>query len=844
MSDRMEAFVAETEEDIVSLSNSLLDLEREGDDEVVEEVFRTAHTVKGSFAAMGFGNASEVAHAMEDVLDAIRSGEVEPTADVVDDLFEGVDALEECLDDVRAEGEAGSYDEVVRGLRRRADGDGSEEATEMAEGGDVEKGGKRKVVVAEFSEETGQRRETLGEIEDIDDAELFRTVPDRNSLGTDEGEVSAVAVEFPSEQGVSSLPLPKAESTTVFDSREEALAELDVQEDEGDSRERKLVIFRSKDTEKSSILDSLRDEGVEIVEKEEGNGSLNAVGFAPPDYEADIATEGIVSATVVEDEVGILNVTAGASQKDGSKEVTRLLRVGMRKDEFPGVAATAALDDIDDFDEVTVVGTEPGRDRVEEGDYDSGFDVEVKVPSGFTPDASEIRKTESVSVVEKDETEEKEEKTGDESEVSTEDEDGGSEEGDRGVEETEDNPVMEEDEDSQDTEDSGEEGGSEEDVAIQNVRVGVDRLDGMMNNVSELVINKIQIQHAAEEGDLEGVRKAADKLDKLSERLRDDVMQARLVPLKKITGRYPRVVRDVARETGKEVDFEVKGEEIELDRSILEDLKDPIVHLLKNSVDHGIEMPEERVDAGKPRRGTVVIEAERFSDRVEIRIRDDGAGMNPDELRRKGVEEGVLTEDEAEGMSDEEAYDLVFESGLSTKEDVTGTSGRGVGMSALKEEVLSNDGNVSVSSSPGEGTVTTLTLPVDVAVVQALLVGVGDKRYAVPTNTVDAIESAKGAKLKTVRGRTVCVVDDEPRPILSLPKKFSADGGNGTEDKDMILHIRDSVREASIRCDEVYGQQEIVVQPFEGFLAHVEEFSGTAILGRGEIVPVVEVNEL
>jgi two-component system chemotaxis sensor kinase CheA len=876
MTDTMDRFVEETKEELVSLSNSLLDLEREADEETVDEIFRTAHTVKGSFGAMGFGEASDIAHALEDVFDDVRSGDTEVTPDLIDRLFEGVDALEACLSEIEENGElTDSYDGVVKRVREapeEAGEAGGGTGEEPADGAETEK-----VLIVTVSDEDFPGAAAVAALDDIekqDGFDLIETVPDRDTV-EDGGYEDSFQVVGRTEGGfgIDSSDIRKASSVTVVEDDVGAIKTPDdagkdeqtkggtdtEQRQEGVSASEVLIIStggRYPGTPEEA-LGKVQELGHEVLttepdEDEFGQHDGKAQIIAESGSGREDALQEVGSVTVVEDEVGLLEVPGGDSEGHGggteqkeatgedtvSEPVEETVVITVDGGEFPGAAAVAALDDLRE-EVLSVVGTEPDTDALEAGDYEGSFIAEVETETGFEIDTSDLRKATSVEVRDGSKGE------GSEDEPEKEDtEVGGGTEKDPRQENEEDGKA--ETKDEEDTAPADQGGGTDDGdgghEAIQSVRVDVDHLDEMMNNVSELVITKIQIQHAAESGDIEEIRKAADKLDKLSERLRDDVMEARLVPLKKITGRYPRVVRDVARESGKEVDFEVQGEEIELDRSILEDLKDPIVHLLKNAVDHGIEEPDDRIEAGKPRRGKVVLEAERFRDRVELRVRDDGSGIDPDRIRQKAIESGVVSEGEAEGMQDSEVYDLTLQSGFSTKEEVTDTSGRGVGMDAVKEAVQSNDGNISVSSTPGEGTVTTLTLPIDIAVVQALLVGVGERRYAVPTKTVDAIESGTEADLDTVRGERVCVVDGDPRPMLSLPKKFSADGGEETEG--MFLHIRDSVREASIRCEEVYGQQEIVVQPFEGVLRDVKEFSGTAILGEGEVVPVIEVNQL
>ncbi len=1051
MEEHLDEFVAETEDELVKLGNSLVDLENSsGDEEALDEVFRTAHTLKGTYAAMGFGEPHDVAHAMEDVLDEIRAGELEVTPELVDVLFDGVNALEDSLVDIEDSGEVKeSYDSVVEKIESETEGyqqqrepgesgdnvgeedsygedtdqpeatveeddddgvgeideiseeageevteeadeevteeageEGTEEVGDTGEGEsiDVEDAGNLEVgdeldvdeheeaaeaedidveqaagerekddeggardfdtnaVVAWFSDETlpdSDPASLVDELEDRDDVQILETKPERARLEAGDYEDSfRVVAETESHVDLEEHELDRADSVTVieddvglldrgtsseerrgyvsrildlFDVRkyfgseettdekprdgttdeshgsQEPDADVDEPEGEGDvsldgqekqSSTETLAVINVEtaddgETPEHLIEDIERSTGVDVeqvpgVEDGEDDGSTKLVARLDGDVDAEeIELDYDASITLVEDDIGIVNDSLNSeemkseSMEDAAGEAgpssedeetgfgdSPVLEITVSEDGFPAAAAVAVLEDIESIEGLEIRSTLPEREALEEGEYDDSFQVALESGDPAAVEPSKLRKVESVEVT-NDQTEKEPEAgdAGDPEEVegstttaSADDEDGSSSDDD-GFDA------------GDDTGGSDEPGGSlessGEDEAIKSVRVDVDQLDEMMSNVNELVITKIQLQHAVERRDYEQLRKRADKLDKLSEKMRDDIMDARLVPLKKITGKYPRIVRDVARKEGKEVDFDVEGEDIELDRSILENLKEPIVHLLKNSVDHGIEAPEDRVEAGKPRKGNVVLEAERYQDRVEIQIRDDGAGLEADEIRAKAVERGVVSAQEAERMPDDEVYELVLESGFSTKEEVTDTSGRGVGLNAVQEAIRENEGSIGISSEPGEGTVVTLTLPIDITVVDAMLIGVDGRKYAVPMKAVSAVSSREDADIDRIQGEEVCVVGDDPRPLIDLPRSFAPDGGaDDGEAGGMILHFRDEVREASIECSEVYGQQEIVVQPFEGALAEVDTFSGTAILGKGEVVPVLEVNEL
>ncbi|WP_255191897.1 ATP-binding protein [Natronobeatus ordinarius] len=380
------------------------------------------------------------------------------------------------------------------------------------------------------------------------------------------------------------------------------------------------------------------------------------------------------------------------------------------------------------------------------------------------------------------------------------------------------------------------------DDSIQSVRVDVDQIDSLLTLVEGLVTSRVRLRHAIETGaDLMTIDRELDGLADLTTELQETVMDVRLVPLETAVNRLPRVVRDIAREQNKEVVLELEGEEVELDRSILDEIGDPLIHMVRNAVDHGIEPPDEREAAGKPREGTVELRADRSRDRVTIEIEDDGAGLDPDRLRTEAVEAGVLSAAEADALEDEEVYDLVFHSGLSTAEEVTDISGRGVGMDVVRRTIDELDGSVTVESAPGEGTTFTLTLPVTMAIEDVLFVESGGEEFGVPTKVIGDVETVTAVEVDEERG--VLETDEAEFSIVDLAAELDTPG-DGVGDDGMFVRIRDEVRPVAIQCDEIRGQQEVVVKPFEGFMKNIPGLSGATVRGRGEVVNILDVTSL
>jgi len=390
---------------------------------------------------------------------------------------------------------------------------------------------------------------------------------------------------------------------------------------------------------------------------------------------------------------------------------------------------------------------------------------------------------------------------------------------------------------------------SDEDAAAsaggtQSIRVDVAALDEMLNMVEGLVTSRARLRRALIENEpREVLDDELDDLEDVTSELQDTVMDVRLVPLRTAVNKLPRIVRDVAREEDKQVDLEMVGEDVELDRSILDEIGDPLVHLVRNAVDHGIETPEVREAAGKPAEGSVELRATRERDRVTITVEDDGAGIEVDALRDAAVEEGIHTRSEVDSMDDDDVLELIFHSGFSTAAEVTDVSGRGVGMDVVAETVDRLDGTVSVDTEPGEGTTITMELPVTLAIAEVLFVDVGGEEYGIPIKTVDEIGPVVG--VETQDGQEVLVSDggEDRRELIRLDEALSTPG-RSDPNSGMLVHLRNDVREAAIHCDRVREQQEVVVKPFEGVLGDVPGLSGASVLGDGDVVTILDVETL
>ncbi len=377
--------------------------------------------------------------------------------------------------------------------------------------------------------------------------------------------------------------------------------------------------------------------------------------------------------------------------------------------------------------------------------------------------------------------------------------------------------------------------------ATRSVRVELARLDRLTNQIGELVIARGRLaQLTAENGDNE-LKETVATASRMIAELQDGIMSCRMVPVGQVFDRFPRLVRDAARSLGKRIEFSVQGQEIELDRSMLDEIGEPIVHLLRNAVDHGIESPEIRVAGGKPEQGRLRLTATRERSSVMIRVEDDGRGIDRELVLRKARELALLREDVAE-LSEDELLRLIARPGFSTARNVTALSGRGVGIDIVQSKVRALGGSVEIRSAEGEGTVVTVRLPLTLAIVRALLARVGEETYAVPLTHVDETVELERCAVRTVQGREVMVMRGDVLPLLRSRTLFELPASENAREQVIVLEMGE--RRAGLVVDELTGQQDIVVKQFDPVRGGAAMFGGATILPDGSPALIVDAGSL
>ena len=374
------------------------------------------------------------------------------------------------------------------------------------------------------------------------------------------------------------------------------------------------------------------------------------------------------------------------------------------------------------------------------------------------------------------------------------------------------------------------------------VRVDTKRLDDIMNMVGELVLVRNRLVRLGLNSNDETMSKAVSNLDVVTADLQSSVMKTRMQPIKKVFGRFPRVVRDLARSLKKEINLELRGEDTDLDKNLVEALADPLVHLIRNSVDHGIEMPEQREAKGKSRSGSVVLAAEQEGDHILLTIEDDGAGMDAGVLRRKAVEKGMMDQDAAERLTDHECYNLIFAPGFSTKEKISDVSGRGVGMDVVKTKISQLNGTIHIDSNIGKGTRIEIKVPLTLAIMPTLMVMLKNQAFAFPLVSVNEIFHLDLNKTNVVDGQEMIVVRDKPIPLFHLKRwliKGNHDASADTQGHVLVVSIGN--QRAGFVVDKLIGQEEVVIKPLGAMLHGTAGMAGATITGDGRIALILDV---
>ncbi|EPR13096.1 chemotaxis protein CheA [Ruminiclostridium papyrosolvens] len=378
------------------------------------------------------------------------------------------------------------------------------------------------------------------------------------------------------------------------------------------------------------------------------------------------------------------------------------------------------------------------------------------------------------------------------------------------------------------------------------VRVDIDRLDVLMNLVGELIITKTRLEGTDITEKPQEYHETLEYLERITTNLNDAVMKVRMVPVETVFNRFPRMIRDIAKDLGKEIELKMSGEETELDRTVIDEIGDPLIHLLRNSCDHGLESTEKRKELGKSDVGRINLTAYQSGNNVLIEVEDDGAGINIEKIKNKAIENGIITKEAANSMTQQDAIELLFRPSFSTADKITGLSGRGVGLDVVKTKIEQLGGTVEVETQSGKGSKFIIKLPLTLAIYQALLVNVGGEKYAIPLGAIYQIYNWSAEEVKTVQGQEVILLRNMVVPITRLADSLEVPNRDEQANQKQlkIVIVRKGEKLTGLVVDSVIGQQEIVIKSLGKLLTGIKYLAGATILGDGNVALIVDVNSI
>lgn len=385
-------------------------------------------------------------------------------------------------------------------------------------------------------------------------------------------------------------------------------------------------------------------------------------------------------------------------------------------------------------------------------------------------------------------------------------------------------------------------------VVNRSVRVDIEKLDDLMNLVSELIIAKnglVSMNNTETKSDaMGGFHEQIEYLERITTNLHQSVMKVRMVPIESVVNRFPRMIRDLSKKLDKKMELYMTGEDTELDRTVIDEIGDPLMHLLRNAADHGLESNEERMKLGKPEVGSIFLDAYQEGNNVVIEVRDDGSGINVEVIKRKAIDKGTITEEQAVAMTDKEIIDLLFRPSFSTAEVISDVSGRGVGLDVVKTKIETLGGSIETKTALGQGSNFIIRLPLTLAIIQALMVELGTEKYAIPLGSIETIENVATKEIKYVQSKEVIHLRGNVIPLIRLNKILDVtEAAKETEDLTVVI-VKKGDKLAGLVVDNLIGQLEIVIKSIGKYINNSKMISGATILGDGEIALILDVNSL
>ncbi len=795
--DELPIFLAETDEQMQVLDEGLIRLEREGEDvQLLQDIFRAAHTLKGTSGMIGHKRMVALTHALENVFDCLRKQQLPVTTSLIDLCLEAVDALRRLREEV-VTGKMSDVD--IEGLTERFKEFGTSPKTEGGEQNasikspsqSVERSSEVSQSVNNFDGQKTQMFFVQGDIAHdsvASAARAFQIMLVLQSLGT-------IIKMYPSLSEIeTSHPVfrflahfqtthPISEIQKELDLISE-LTRVLVEPLEKHPEWPADAISPSQPAERSTDI-SRPIAHVESQKNQlyfvQGDIAHDSVASAARAFQIMLALQGMGT---------IIKMYPSLSEIETSHPVFRFLA------HFQTAHPISEIQkELDLISELTRVFVEPLEKHPE-------WPTDVKSPvQAARPPASD----KPITPLPKDENEK-----------------------------------------------AATQPAQLKITAEKTVRTSVERLDNLMNLVGELITDRNRLYQIRSNLDAtirnnnqaDVLAETITHIGRITDQLQLEVMGIRMLPISNVFNKFPRMVRDLSNKMGKKIDLVIQGENTELDRSVIEEISDPLIHLLRNSVDHGIERPEDRIKAGKPERGTVTLSAYHEQGRIVLIVEDDGAGIDCERLKQTAVTKGILTEVDAATMDDEEAVNLIFSSGLSTAKALSDVSGRGVGMDIVRANIQKLNGSISTETQRGKGTKFQVSMPLTLAIVPTMLVTVGENILAIPLVTVVETLRMSPEDIQTVNNRPVIVLRNRVLPLMSVADAFNLTSRSKDEGYQYAVVVSQGKLQIGLLVDRLLGQEEVVVKSLGALIGDVLGIASAAILGDGQVILIVDVQDL
>ncbi|MCM1268255.1 MAG: chemotaxis protein CheA [Bacteroidales bacterium] len=719
VSQYLEIFLDETNEHLQNLNTQILSLEQDPENmDTINEIFRAAHSLKGMAGTMGYKRMQTLTHDMENVFSEVRSGNIKVKADMIDVLFQCLDALEEYNTNIRESSDEGTNDNsaLIQRLNEIMKGEsGGEEAPAAKEEAPAAK---------EEAAASPAAQEAAGS--------------GFHAIKLDDNQKSVLSDAIKQNKRVYGLTVKVQESCIL-------------------KAARAFLVFKAIEETSEIVVSDPSSQDIED-ERFELEFSLIIVS----DADLDVVVTAAKNVSEIEDVAGTVlkleDITGAGSPPESSESLAA---------EVPEqeVAAAAAPE---------TPAAAPGASAASQP-----AEQPKQAPAAQAAPAAKKN--------------------------------------------TANKPVVN-----------------------RTVRVDIEKLDTLMNLVSELIIakNSLVSASAMSGNSSQAVNEQIEYLESVTTSLHESVMKVRMVPIESTVNKFPRMVRDLQKKLGKKMELYMSGEETELDRTVVDQIGDPLMHLLRNSADHGLESAAVRKERGKPEVGSIFLDAYQDGNNVVIEVRDDGNGIDTNAVKNKAIERGVITPEQGEAMSEKEIIDLLFNAGFSTAKVISDVSGRGVGLDVVKSMIESLSGEVEVKSKLGEGSTWTIRLPLTLAIIQALMVEISDEKYAIALGSIQTIEDIPPSEVKLVQAKEVIQLRDLVIPLIRLNEILDIPSKKQPEDNLVVVVVKKGDKLAGLVVDELIGQQEIVIKSLGKYISRCKIISGATVLGDGEVALILDANAL